>query len=108
MTFAGDILISRGDGGDTSSHYLRLGLICIQRASVASYDSLPQPEPDGLTDRPVLVISIGAIVLYSSLPELLAHYTNLSWIARIGVTGAAVLLVQFVAFRVLNQVRRKA
>ena len=73
-----------------------------------SYDSLPRPEPDGPTDRPVLVISIGAIVLYSSLPELLAHYTNLSSIARIGVTGAVVLLVQFVAFRVLNRVRQKA
>lgn len=69
-----------------------------------NYDSLPRPEPDGPTDRPVLVISIGAIVLYSCLPELLAHYTHLSLIARIGVTGAAVLLVQFVAFRVLARV----
>ena len=73
-----------------------------------SYDSLPRPEPDGPTDKPVLVISIGAILLYSSLPEFLAHYTNLSLIARIAITGAEVLLVQFVAFRVLNRVRQKA
>src|ERR1017187_1775218 len=58
-----------------------------------SYDSLSRRESDGPTDRPVLVISIAAIVLYSFVLELLAHYTKLSFIARIGVTGAAILLV---------------
>ncbi len=73
-----------------------------------SYDSLPRPEPDGPIDRPVLVISVGAIVVYSTLPLLLAHYTEWSFKERAGVVAAAVFLFQYLAFRVLNHVRQKA
>ena len=72
------------------------------------YDSTSRPEPDGPIDKPVLIIGIIAIVLCSFLPELLAHYTKLSFIERLGIAGAATLLFQFLAFRVLTRVRQKA
>jgi len=85
-----------------------LGSLILSVRAWRSYDSLPRREPDGPTNRPVLVISIAAIVLYSSLLELLAHYTKLSFLTCIGVAGAALLLFQFVAFRVVKRARQKA
>jgi hypothetical protein len=73
-----------------------------------SYDSLPQPEPEGPIDMPVSVISGAAIVLYSCLPELLAHYTKWSFKERAGAAAAGVLLFQYLAIRVLNHIRQKA
>lgn len=85
-----------------------LGSLFLSLLAWRGYDSLPPQESDRPTDRPVLVISIGAIVFYSVLPELLAHFTKLSFVRRIVVAGAATLLVQFVAYRILNRIRQKA
>jgi hypothetical protein len=73
-----------------------------------SYDAVSQRELDGPTDRPALVIMIVSIVLYSSLIEVLAHYTKWSFKERFGVAAAVGLLFQYLAFRVLNRVRQKA
>ena len=72
-----------------------------------NYGSLPQRELDGPTDRPAFVIMIVGILLYSSLIEMLAHYTKWSFKERVGVAAAAGLLFQYFAFRVLNHVRQK-
>ena len=73
-----------------------------------SYDSQPQREVDGPTDRIVVVIMIACIVIYSSLIEVLAHHTRWSFAERIGVAVAAGFLFQFLALRVLNRVRQKS
>ena len=85
-----------------------LGSLVFTVRAWRTYDSLSRRESDGPTDRPVLVITIVAGFLYSSLLELLAHYTKLSFVTRIGVASGAVLLIQFVAYRVLSRVRQKA
>ena len=83
-------------------------LLFSMRAWTSYDDSMSRPESDGPTDKPVLMIGIVAIALCSFLPELLAHYTKLSLNSRLGIAGAATLLFQFLAHRVLNRVRQKA
>jgi hypothetical protein len=51
---------------------------------------------------------IATFVLNPLLLEVLAHYTKVSPIERIGVAAGASVLFQNVAFLVLNGVRKKA
>jgi len=48
------------------------------------------------------------VVLYSTLIEVLAHYTKWSFKERAGVAAAAGLLFQYLGLRVLKHVRQKA
>jgi hypothetical protein len=74
-----------------------------------SYDALSsQREVNVQPDKPAFTISLGGIILYPLSLELLARYTKLPFIARIGVTGAATLPVQYLSLQVLNRVRPKS
>jgi hypothetical protein len=73
-----------------------------------SYGSLSQRESDSPTDGPVVLIMIATFVLNPLLLEVLAHYTKVSPIERIGAAAGASVLFQNVGFLVLNGARKKA
>jgi len=84
-----------------------VGSLALSVRAWRSDNTAIRPEPDGPIDKPALIIRTVAVALCSFLPELLAHYTKSSFHIRVVIAGAATLLFQLFAFRVLSGVRQE-
>jgi hypothetical protein len=72
-----------------------------------SYDTLSQKKSVDQDDPEPLVIVTVVALLGGCLPEVLWHYTNWPFALRIGLSVAVIAAAQYLAFRVLNRLRRK-
>jgi hypothetical protein len=72
-----------------------------------SYDALSQKESVDQDDPDPLVIVTVIALLGGCLPEVLRHYTKWPSAQRIGLSVAVIAVAQYLAFRVLNRLRRK-
>jgi UPF0716 family protein affecting phage T7 exclusion len=73
-----------------------------------NYDAASQKELVGQDDPGPLVIVTVIALVGGCLPEILRHYTKLPSALRIGLSVAVIAVAQYLAFRVLNRIRRKS
>jgi hypothetical protein len=71
-----------------------------------SYGAITQ-ESVGQDDTDPLVIIAVIAILGGGLPEVLHHYTKWPFALRVGLSIAFIVVAQYLAFRVLNGLRRK-